>query len=156
MIVATSGISTSADWVTLPKPGQSVVDLSPAQEQRRSELKALDREVQAHEQDHKVAGGSLVRGAAQFQYTVGPDGKFYATGGKVEVDASEVKGDPRATYDKARKIEKTASGPGATEMSIQDRFVSAYARAMASKAYTDLGGGSGALSRPASTANLMI
>ena len=159
MIVATSGVSTSADWVTLKEPGESVARLGPGQDQKRRELKALDRNVQEHEQAHMVAGGSLVRGAAQYRYTIGPDGKFYATGGAVEIDTAEVHGDPRATYEKAKKVEKTANAPDAADLSTQDRYVSAHARAMAHKAYSQMGSAQnryGATSESTSVANLLI
>ena len=42
------------------------------------ELKARDREVRAHEQAHRSAGGELVRGGTKFTFEVGPDGRRYA------------------------------------------------------------------------------
>ena len=88
-------------------------------------LKYRDREVRAHEQAHVIAGGSLVRGAASFGYTKGPDGKLYATSGEVSIDTSPVQDDPEATIRKMIHVEKAALAPA--QPSGQDRAVAANA-----------------------------
>ena len=89
------------------------------------ELKREDTEVRAHEQAHIMAGGSLVRGAANFSYKTGPDGKLYAVSGEVSIDSSPIDGDPRATVRKMEQVQKAALAPA--NPSGQDRAVAAAA-----------------------------
>ncbi len=88
------------------------------------ELAAADREVRAHESAHLAAGGGVVTGGASFSYTRGPDGKMYATGGEVPIDASE-ESDPDATIQKAQRIRAAALAPA--DPSPQDYKVAAMA-----------------------------
>ncbi len=138
MIVATSGIPTYFNWtsVTAPQDGLSVKkQLSPAEQDQVKQLKALDKQVRDHEQEHLRAGGALVRsGGAIFEYTMGPDGRLYAARGGVEVDSDPVKGDPQGTIDKAAKLHKTALAAG-LDASLQDNTVAATANHMANRAY---------------------
>lgn len=76
------------------------------------ELKARDREVRQHEQKHLAAAGTLAKGGPTFEYVIGPDGKPYATGGKVRIDTSSVPGDPEATRARADQIRRAATAPG--------------------------------------------
>lgn len=99
-------------------------------------LKARDREVRAHEQAHLSAAGGIAISGAQFQYTSGPDGKRYATGGEVSIDTSTVPGDPQATLRKAETIRRAALAPA--HPSSQDYKVAAKAAAMANKASAEL------------------
>lgn len=96
-------------------------------EQRQVEkLKARDREVRAHEQAHATTGGS-VTGSPQYTFEQGPDGKQYAVGGEVSVDASPVRGNPEATIRKMELVKKAALAPA--NPSSQDRRVAAEADA---------------------------
>jgi hypothetical protein len=107
-------------------------------EQEKAELRELqqrDREVRAHEQAHIAAGGGVVTGGASFTYQTGPDGKQYAIGGEVGVDASSVPGNPEATERKAETVRRAALAPA--DPSGQDRKVAAEAEAMASEARRD-------------------
>lgn len=90
-----------------------------------SRLKALDREVRAHEMAHVMAGGSLVRKGASYQYEMGPNGVRYAISGEVSIDASPVEDDPAATIQKMQKVKRAALAPA--EPSAQDRSVAASA-----------------------------
>ena len=56
-----------------------------------------------------AAGGRYVQSAAQ--YETGPDGKQYAVGGEVGVDASEVQDDSQATVQKAQVIRRAVLAP---------------------------------------------
>jgi hypothetical protein len=142
-----SGQSTSTDKVyiskeALSKSGSPVGNLqkdtnakttstssttttSPEETRQVDYLKNRDREVRAHEQAHVIAGGSLVRGAASFGYTKGPDGKLYATSGEVSIDTSPVQDDPEATIRKMIHVEKAALAP--SQPSGQDRAVASSA-----------------------------
>lgn len=112
------------------------LELSPEAQQQLTKLKTRDQEVRAHEAAHMAAGGSLVRGGASYTYQSGPDGKRYAVGGEVSLDASEVPDNPRATIAKAQRLRAAALAPA--EPSGQDRAVAAQAASMASKAAMEL------------------
>lgn len=90
-----------------------------------ADLKVRDSEVRAHELAHVMAGGSLVRKGASYQYTTGPDGKRYAVGGEVSIDISPVEDDPSATITKMEQVKRAALAPA--EPSSQDRSVAATA-----------------------------
>ncbi|VAW62161.1 SrpA-related protein [hydrothermal vent metagenome] len=101
-----------------------------------SKLRARDREVRAHEGAHVAAGGSLVRGGPSYTLQKGPDGRSYAIGGEVQIDASPVDGDPNATLVKAGRIRSAALAPA--EPSPQDRRVASNASQLASRARVDI------------------
>lgn len=106
------------------------------EDQREVEaLKARDREVRAHEQAHQAAGG-VHAGAASYSYQRGPDGRSYAVGGEVPIDASEVRGDPEATIEKMQQVKKAALAPA--EPSGQDRKVAALADAKIAQARAEM------------------
>lgn len=99
------------------------------------QLKARDREVRVHEAAHAAVGGQYA-GSPSLQYTRGPDGKNYATGGEVGISTSAVSGDPQATIEKARVIRAAALAPA--QPSSQDRRVAAEAAQMEVEARTEL------------------
>ncbi len=72
------------------------LSLSPEAQQQLRELKQRDAEVRAHERAHMAAGGAHVTGGPEYVYQKGPDGRQYAIGGHVSIDASSVPGDPEA------------------------------------------------------------
>ncbi len=104
----------------------------PQQQARVQELQKRDREVRAHEAAHVAAGGPYVRGGPSFQFTSGPDGKLYATGGEVSIDVSPVSGDPQATIQKMQTVERAAMAPA--QPSSQDSAVAASASQEEAKA----------------------
>lgn len=97
-----------------------------SEEERRvvRKLQARDREVRAHESAHQAAGGGLT-GAASFTFEQGPDGRRYAVGGEVPIDASPVAGDPDATIAKLRTVKRAALAPA--EPSATDRSIASSA-----------------------------
>lgn len=99
------------------------------------ELAQRDREVRAHEAAHAAAGGAHA-GAPSFDYTKGPDGRLYATGGQVSVDTSAVPNDPEATIAKAESIIRAALAPA--NPSPEDIQVAAQAQALLAKAQSEL------------------
>jgi hypothetical protein len=111
-----------------------------------NKLKARDREVRAHEQAHQSAGGQHA-GSASYSYQSGPDGRQYAVGGEVPIDAGAVEGDPRATIEKMRQVKAAALAPA--KPSGQDRKVAAMADATAAKAQAELNAQRGQESDPA-------
>jgi len=80
-------------------------------------LKSRDREVRAHEMSHSTNPGLIKIGSAQFDYTIGPDGKAYATGGKVTLTTGSSR-TPEDALSKAEALKKAAMAPG--EPSSQD------------------------------------
>src|SRR3990167_645442 len=99
------------------------------------QLRARDREVRVHEAAHAAVGGQYA-GSPSLQYTRGPDGKNYATGGEVGISTSAVSVDPQATIEKARVIRAAAMAPA--QPSAQDRRVAAEAVQMEVEARTQL------------------
>lgn len=100
-------------------------ELNPQEEKQVRELKARDREVRAHEQAHATVGGPYA-GSPQYQYTTGPDGKRYAIGGEVPIDASAVPNNPDATIRKMDIVIRAALAPA--EPSAQDKQVAQQAQ----------------------------
>ncbi|MBF0329512.1 MAG: hypothetical protein HQL10_10170 [Nitrospirae bacterium] len=86
-------------------------------------LKTQEQKVMAHERAHQSAGGQYA-GAANYQYTVGPDGKRYITGGEVQIDISP-ENTPSATITKMEQVKRAALAPA--DPSGQDRNVAATA-----------------------------
>jgi len=101
-------------------------ELSADQQREVRDLQKTDRKVRSHEAAHKAVAGAYARSAAQFVTVVGPDGKRYATGGEVAIDASPVPGDPEATVRKMDQVARAALAPA--DPSPQDRAVAAQAR----------------------------
>lgn len=110
--------------------------LSPEEQKAVEQLKARDMEVRAHEQAHISAGGQYVTGGPNYKYQTGPDGNQYAVGGEVQIDVSEVPGDPEATIQKAQTVRSAANAP--TQPSGQDRDVAAQASEIEAKAHQEL------------------
>ncbi|MBT5264121.1 MAG: hypothetical protein HOL85_04770 [Rhodospirillaceae bacterium] len=100
--------------------------LTDAEKSQVQELKARDREVRAHEAAHAATGGAFA-GSPSYSYQSGPDGRQYAVGGEVSIDASPVSGDPDATVRKLSQVQAAALAPA--DPSSQDRRVAAAAAA---------------------------
>lgn len=109
----------------LSQEGRAVAQqLSPAEEKQIAELNRRDAEVKAHERAHKATAGQYA-GAVSYTFQVGPDGRRYAIGGEVSIDASPVSGDPQATIDKMTVVKAAALAPA--DPSTQDRRVASLA-----------------------------
>jgi hypothetical protein len=111
---------------------------TPEERQELQQLQRRDREVRAHEQAHKSAGGAHA-GSVHLEYSSGPDGKRYASSGEVSIDVSAVKGDPKATLRKMQIVQRAANAPA--EPSGADRQVAAKAASVASQARAELATG---------------
>lgn len=103
------------------------LNLSPEAQAQLLQLKQRDAEVRTHEKSHMAAGGPYVSGGPSYDYQKGPDGRQYAIGGHVSIDASSIPDDPEKAEDKARQVKRAALAPG--EPSAQDRTVAARASA---------------------------
>jgi hypothetical protein len=111
-------------------------ELSPEERAQVGELEERDREVRAHEEAHRQAGGQYVRGGPSFKYEVGPDGRRYAVDGEVQIDTTPVRGDPEATIQKMKQVRQAALAPA--DPSAQDRRVAAQAMAAERQARAEL------------------
>ncbi len=72
-------------------------------------LKRTEARVIAHEMAHKVVGGQYA-GAVRYEYTRGPDGRLYITGGEVSIDVSE-EPTPEETIQKMEVVRRAALAP---------------------------------------------
>lgn len=100
--------------------------LTPEEQEKVRNLQRRDREVRAHEQAHKAAGGSLA-GHPVYQTEHGPDGRSYAVGGEVKIDTSTVPNNPDATIRKMEQVKRAALAP--SNPSSADRQIAAEADA---------------------------
>ena len=100
-----------------------------------SRLKAIERDVIAHEAAHKSAGGPYA-GAISYRYITGPDGKSYIVGGEVPISAPGGN-TPEETLRIMEQVKKAALSPGAP--SGQDMRVAAAASAASAKARAEIG-----------------
>jgi len=99
-------------------------------------LKSRDREVRAHEGAHMAAGGQYVKGGPSYTFQRGPDGRSYAIGGEVRIDASKVANDPEATLTKAGVVRRAALAPA--QPSSQDLSVASRADQTAAQARVEI------------------
>ncbi len=113
----------------------SSTELTEEEQRIVAQLKARDREVRAHEQAHKAVGGRFA-GAISYEFDEGPDGKQYAVAGEVPIDASPVRGDPKATIAKMEIVIAAALAPA--EPSAQDRSVARQAQAAKMEALAEM------------------
>jgi|GEM_PF-4030881 len=83
-------------------------------------LKRRDAQIRSREAAQQAAAEGLSRGGAQFSYEVGPDGHAYAVDGEVPLDTSPIPGDPDATAQKMRRIQRAAlaAQPSARDFSV--------------------------------------
>lgn len=104
--------------------------------QQLLQLQSRDREVRAHEAAHVAAGGRYVSGGPSYTYQRGPNGRFYAIGGEVQIDVSAIPSSPEATLDKAQVVQRAALAPA--EPSPQDLRVASNAARLASRARVEI------------------
>ena len=119
-------------------PNEKKTDGSLTEDEKKQveKLAKRDKEVRAHEQAHLANAGGAAKGGANYEYQTGPDGKAYAVGVHVNIDASPVAGNPEATLQKAQSIQRAALAPA--DPSGQDRAVAASAAQMAMEAHKEI------------------
>lgn len=108
--------------------------LSPEAKKHIAELKAVEREVIAHEQAHQSVGGNLA-GGISYKYQKGPDGQQYAVGGEVPIQMPEGK-TPEETINIMEQVRRAALAPA--QPSAQDLQVAAKASQRIMSAQTEL------------------
>ncbi|MFH7320408.1 putative metalloprotease CJM1_0395 family protein [Desulfurivibrio sp. D14AmB] len=122
-------------YLTAGRAEALVRELNREEQLEVARLQQLDTRVKAHEMAHLAVAGPYARGGASFSYTMGPDGKKYATGGEVSIDSSK-EPSPEATIRKMRIIRAAAMAPA--DPSPQDRKVAAQAAAAMVEARREL------------------
>ena len=100
-------------------------------------LKAIERDVIAHEAAHKAVGGQYA-GAVSYSYTTGPDGKRYITGGEVPISAPAGR-TPEETIRIMERVQRAALAAGSP--SPQDISVASSAAALQAAARQELSQG---------------
>ncbi len=129
-----TGLSASGLYVTGSPTTAAGKPLTAQDQAQIDALQKRDAVVKAHEKAHQTTGGSYA-GAATYTYQQGPDGKKYAIGGEVSVDASPVPNNPKATIAKMQVVERAALAPA--QPSSQDQHVAAEAANAITQAQTD-------------------
>lgn len=127
--------ATATKQQTEPKqvtPGERTLDAN--QEKQVAELKQREQEVITHEQAHAAVGGQYA-GQPQYEYTEGPDGKRYITGGEVSIDIGKA-ATPEETLEKMQIVRAAAMAPA--EPSVQDRQVAAEAQQLSTEARQEI------------------
>ncbi|NQU69809.1 MAG: protein-glutamate O-methyltransferase [Rhodospirillales bacterium] len=99
-------------------------DLSEEEQAQVQTLRRRDLEVRRHERAHAAAGGG-VAGMPVYEYVRGPDGKQYAVGGEVAINAGAA-ATPEATIQKMDQVIRAALAPA--DPSAQDIRVASQAR----------------------------
>ncbi|QER42575.1 protein-glutamate O-methyltransferase [Thermodesulfobacterium sp. TA1] len=97
-------------------------------------LKIREKQVISHEMAHKTVGGKYA-GSVHYEYTRGPDGRFYITGGEVSIDLSE-EDSPEKTIRKMQIVRAAALAPA--DPSPQDLQVAQAATIKEIKARQEL------------------
>lgn len=140
-----AGHASRSRQITAPEPtsgtrptGQAAgaTETDSADYQALRALQQRDREVRAHERAHLSAAGRYAVSGANFDFQRGPDGRLYAVGGDVRINASPIPGDPQATLEKAEALHRAALAP--SDPSAQDRRVAAQASRMAAAARAEI------------------
>jgi len=132
------GLARSRNVQEADKAGKAQTgadELTNEEQQEVQDLKQRDTEVRRHEQAHIAAGGRYVQGGAHYEFTTGPDGRQYASGGEVSIDVSPAR-TPEATIAKAQVVRRAALAPA--QPSGQDRQVAAAASQMETEARMEI------------------
>ncbi|MEM7620791.1 MAG: putative metalloprotease CJM1_0395 family protein [Pseudomonadota bacterium] len=130
-----SGTSQSQPPSSTQSRAANGEELTEEEERTVQDLKQRDAEVRAHEQAHATAGGNYAS-APSYEYTVGPDGKRYATSGEVQIDTAPVRDNPDATIRKMDIVIRAALAPA--EPSSQDLQVARQAQQTRAQAQAEL------------------
>jgi hypothetical protein len=129
-------VSISSEGLALSRRDETSPDQLSEEDRREvQELKQRDAEVRRHEQAHMAAAGRYATSGPQFEFTTGPDGRRYASGGHVSMDTGAER-TPEATIAKAQTVRRAALAPA--EPSGQDRAVASEAAQLETKARREL------------------
>ena len=129
MDVKPAGLNFTNSW---PSKGEGLENLKVRM--LIEKLKIREKQVIAHEMAHKTVGGKYA-GSVHYEYTRGPDGRLYITGGEVSIDLSEG-GSPEETIKKMQTVRAAALAPA--DPSPQDLRVAQTATIKEIKARQEL------------------
>lgn len=104
----------------------------------KARIKAVEREVIAHEAAHKAVGGQFA-GPVAYTYATAPDGTRYIVGGEVAISAPEGR-TPEETIQIMEQVKRAALAPGspsAQDIQVAAAAASAQMRARAEMARRD-------------------
>lgn len=104
-------------------------ELSAAEKAALTQLQQRDQQVRQEEKAHAAVAGDLA-GPINYTYQRGPDGRQYAVGGSVGIQASVLSGDPAEAARKAGRL--AAAANAATNPSAQDYAAARQAYALGS------------------------
>lgn len=105
-------------------------ELSPSEKAAVTQLQQRDQQVRQEEKAHAAVAGDLA-GPINYVYQRGPDGRQYAVGGSVGIQASVTSGDPAEAKRQAGRIASAANA--ATNPSAQDYAAARQAYALGSQ-----------------------
>lgn len=105
-------------------------ELSAAEKADVTRLQQRDQQVRQEEKAHAAVAGDLA-GPINYVYQRGPDGRQYAVGGSVGIQASVLSGDPAEAARKAGRM--AAAANAATNPSLQDYAAARQAYAFGSQ-----------------------
>lgn len=91
-----------------PSVARDGADLTAEERAAVDRLRQRDSQVKQEEKAHAAAAGASA-GPITYTYTVGPDGRQYATGGSVSVRLSNPSGDPAKMAEAAARLSTAAN-----------------------------------------------
>lgn len=106
-----------------------------------SQLKAIEREVKAHEQAHQSVGGAYA-GGISYDYQEGPDGQRYITGGEVPIHTPEGKTseDTIRIMEQVRRAALAPANPSPQDMKVAASATQKLMEAQTEQSQGDKGG----------------
>ena len=116
-----------------PAAARRLDQLNAAERADVARLQQRDQQVRQEEKAHAAVAGDLA-GPINYSYQRGPDGRQYAVGGSVSVQASSKSGDPEEA--KRLSVRMAAAANAATNPSMQDYATARQAYAFGSQLAT--------------------
>lgn len=116
--------------VASPAAARLPTDLTTAEKADVNRLQQRDQQVRQEEKAHAAVAGDLA-GPISYTYQRGPDGRQYAVGGSVGIQASALSGDPEEAARKAGRL--AAAANAATNPSLQDYAAARHAYELGSQ-----------------------
>ncbi len=116
--------------VASPAAARLPTDLTTAEKTDVTRLQQRDQQVRQEEKAHAAVAGDLA-GPISYTFQRGPDGRAYAVGGSVGIQASSLSGDPAEAARKAGRL--AAAANAATNPSLQDYAAAREAYALGSR-----------------------
>ncbi|MEM7041286.1 MAG: putative metalloprotease CJM1_0395 family protein [Pseudomonadota bacterium] len=113
-----------------PAAARSLTELTPGERADVTRLQQRDQQVRQEEKAHAAVAGDLA-GPINYVYQRGPDGRQYAVGGSVGIEATTLSGDPIDAKRKAGRM--AAAANAAINPSAQDYAAARQAYALGSQ-----------------------